>query len=133
MKIITLETLKTMQNGTVFSKISKFGEFIDGIKIITDRNKNGAGFYGIMNFLPLSAQDEDCKAFDLFDRENNCEYRLNEDFKTAWETIDSSSDDFSESSFYAVFSKAEVAKMIKVLQWALSDLEDDFDMDEVLI
>lgn len=49
-----------------------------------------------------------------------------------WITSDTSPVDYEENQLFAVFSKAEVRKMIKVLQWALSDLEDDFDMDEVL-
>ena len=43
MKIITLETLKTMPNGTVFSEIDKWGNLENGIRILTGRFENRAG------------------------------------------------------------------------------------------
>lgn len=37
MRIITLETLKNMPNGTVFSEIDKWGNLENGIRILTGR------------------------------------------------------------------------------------------------
>lgn len=69
---------------------------------------------------------------DVFEMFENGELIKDRDFPTEWITNDTSPVDYEESQLFAVFSKAEVGKMIKVLQWALSGLEDDFDMDEVL-
>lgn len=68
--------------------------------------------------------------FEMFE---NGELIKDKDFQTEWITGDTSHIDYEKTQLFAVFSKAEVKKMIKVLQWALSDLEDDFNMDEVLI
>lgn len=132
MRIVTLDTLKTMPDGTVFCLIDRFGNFNGELTILTGRYDDEDGFNGTMSIMPVSGEDENCKHFYMTDRENHYEYRLNENIKTQWETFDTSDIDLSKHSFYAVFSKKEVAKMIKVLQWALSDLEDDFDMEEVL-
>lgn len=131
MKIITLETLKTMPNGTVFSEIDKWGNLENGIRILTGRFENRAGFNGEMTLYPWLASNENGE-HDIFEMFENGELIKDRDFFTEWITSDTSPVDYEESQLFAVFSKAEVGKMIKVLQWALSDLEDDFDMDEVL-
>lgn len=132
MKIITLETLKTMPNGTVFSEIDKWGNLENGIRILTGRFENRAGFNGEMDLYPWLASNENGE-HDVFEMFENGELIKDKDFHTEWITSDTSPVDYEESQLFAVFSKAEVGKMIKVLQWALSGLEDDFDMDEVLI
>ncbi len=131
MKIITLETLKTMPNGTVFSEIDKWGNFENGIRILTGRFENRAGFNGEMTLYPWLASNENGE-HDIFEMFENGELIKDKDFQTEWITGDTSHIDYEKSQLFAVFSKAEVKKVIKVLQWALSDLEDDFDMDEVL-
>lgn len=131
MKIITLETLKTMPNGTVFSEIDKWGNLENGIRILTGRFENRAGFNGEMDLYPWLASNENGE-HDIFEMFENGDLIKDKDFQTEWITSDTSPVDYEESQLFAVFSKAEVGKMIKVLQWALSDLEDDFDMDEVL-
>lgn len=132
MKIITLETLKTMPNGTVFSGIDKWGNLENGIRILTGRFENRAGFNGEMDLYPWLASNENGE-HDIFEMFENGELIKDKDFQTEWIASDTSPVDYEENQLFAVFSKAEVGKMIKVLQWALSDLEDDFDMDEVLI
>lgn len=129
MKIITLETLKTMPNGTVFSKIDKWGNLENGIRILTGRFENRAGFNGEMDLYPWLASNENGE-HDVFEMFENGELIKDKDFATEWITTDTAHHDYEEKQLFAIFSKAEVAKMIKVLQWALSDLEDDFDMDE---
>lgn len=132
MKIITLETLKTMPNGTVFSEIDKYGEFKHGIHILTGRFEDCSGFDGEMSLYPWLALDKN-EEYGIFEILGDKEFMKDKDFQTEWITDDTSPVDYEENQLFAVFSKAEVGKMIKVLQWALSDLEDDFDMDEVLI
>lgn len=131
MKIITLETLKTMPNGTVFSEIDKWGNLENGIRILTGRFEDRAGFNGEMDLYPWLASNENGE-HDIFEMFENGELIKDRDFSTEWITSDTSPVDYEENQLFVVFSKAEVGKMIKVLQWALSDLEDDFDMDEVL-
>lgn len=128
MKIITLETLKTMPNGTVFSEIDKWGNLENGICILTGRFENRAGFNGEMDLYPCTEGDNGSGIWNMFD-ENN-ELIKDKDIPTEWPTVDTADHDYEKSQLFAVFSKAEVGKMIKALQWALSDLEDDFDMDE---
>lgn len=130
MKIITLETLKTMPNGTVFSEIDKWGNLENGIRILTGRFENRARFNGEMDLYPWAEGDNGSGIWNMFD-ENN-ELIKDKDIPTEWPTVDTADHDYEKSQLFAVFSKAEVEKMIKVLQWALSGLEDDFDMDEVL-
>lgn len=130
MKIITLETLKTMPNGTVFSEIDKWGNPENGIRILTGRFKNRVGFNGEMTLYPWIEGDNGSGIWNMFD-ENN-ELIKDKDIPTEWPTTDTADHDYEKNQLFAVFSKAEFAKMIKALQWALSDLEDDFDMDEVL-
>lgn len=131
MRIITLETLKTMPNGTVFSEIDKWGNLENGIRILTGRFENRAGFNGEMTLYPCIASNKKGER-DIFEMFQNGELIKDKDFQTEWITDDTSSVDYEENQLFAVFSKFEVVKMIKVLQWALSDLEDDFDMDEVI-
>lgn len=132
MKIITIETLKTMPNGTVFSEIDKWGNLENGIRILTGRFEDRAGFNGEMDLYPWLASNENGE-HDIFEMFENGELIKDRNFSTEWITSDTSPVDYEENQLFAVFSKAEVGKMIKVLQWALSGLEDDFDMDEVLI
>ena len=120
-----------MPNGTVFSEIDKWGNLENGIRILTGRFENRAGFNGEMDLYPWPASNENGE-HDIFEMFENGELIKDRDFPTEWITNDTSPVDYEESQLFAVFSKAEVGKMIKVLQWALSDLEDDFDIDEVL-
>lgn len=131
MKIITLETLKKIPNGTVFSEIDKWGNLENGIRILTGRFENRAGFNGEMSLYPWLASNKNGE-HDVFEMFENGELIKDKDFPTEWITGDTSDTDYEENQLFAVFSKAEVTKMIKVLQWALSDLTTDFDMDEVL-
>lgn len=131
MRIITLETLKTMPNGTVFSEIDKRGNLERGIRILTGRFKNRDGFNGEMSLYPCIASNEKGE-LDIFGMFKNGELIKDKDFPMEWSMTDTSEIDYEENQLFAIFSKFEVVKMIKVLQWALSDLEDDFDMDEVI-
>lgn len=131
MRIITLETLKTMPNGTVFTKIDRWGNFQDDIRILTGRFDNRAGFNGEMSLHPWAYEDDGQGIWDMFDKNN--ELIRDKDFPTEWSTVDTAHHDYEENQLFIIFSKKEVKKMIKALQWALSDLEGDFDMDEVLV
>lgn len=121
MKIITLETLKTMPNGTVFSQIDVWGNFENGIRILTGRFEDKEGFNGEMELCPSLELNE------------YVEMKKDREYPTEWVTCDGSHVDYEESQLFAVFSKQEIEKMIKALQWALTDLKGDFDMNEILI
>ena len=130
MRFITLETLKTMPNGTVFCEVDEWGNLKDEIRILTGRYDDREGFNGEMGLFPWVAGDNGEGIRKMFD-ENN-ELIKDKDFPTEWSTADTADHDYEKDQLFAVFSKQEVAKMIKALQWALSGTEDDFDMDEVL-
>lgn len=130
MRIITLETLKTMPNGTVFTTTDEWGNLQGEIHILTGRFDNRDGFNGEMGLCPWVEGDNGEGIWKMFDKNN--ELIKSKDFQTEWCTVDTADHDYKKNQLFVVFSKAEVEKMIKVLKWALSGLEDDFDMDEVL-
>lgn len=130
MRIITLETLKNMPNGTVFCKTDEWGNLNNEIRILTGRYNDRTGFNGEMGLFPEIAGDNGEGIWKMFD-ENNALIK-DKDFPTEWCTVDSTDFLYDKNQLFAVFSKTEIAKMIKVLQWALSGLKDDFDMDEIL-
>lgn len=72
MRIITLETLKTMPNGTVFSKIDKYGNLEGGIRILTGKFENRDGFNGEMTLYPRLASNENGER-DIFEMFENGE------------------------------------------------------------
>lgn len=131
MKIITLETLKTMPNGTVFSEIDKWGTFERSIFILTGAAKGRACFVKQIRLHPRVAENDGRNKYDtIFDEDANL--IIDKNIPTKYAKKDGIICFFDENQLFAVFSKAEVKKMIKVLKWALSGLEDDFDIDEVL-
>lgn len=130
MRIITLETLKTMPNGTVFTTTDEWGNLKNEIHILTGRFDNRDGFNGEMSLFPWVAGDNGDGIWKMFD-ENN-ELIKDKDFPAEWCTVDTADHDYNKNQLFVIFSKIEIEKMIKALQWALSGLKDDFDMDEVL-
>lgn len=131
MRIITLETLKTMPNGTVFCETDEWGNLEGEIRILTGRFDDRVGFNGEMGLFPWVAGDENRNAiWKMFDKDNKL--IKDKDFPAEWCMVDTADHDYEPNQLFAAFSKKEVEKMIKALHWALSDLEDDFDMDEVL-
>lgn len=130
MRIITLETLKSMPNGTAFCQIDKWGNYEGGLNILTGRYEDRTGFNGIMELLPWSPDGDEYTNLHMFD--DNQELIKDKDFPAEWVTTDTAHHDFEHNQLFMIFSKAEVQKMIQALQWALSGLEDGFDMDEVL-
>lgn len=128
MKIITLETLKSMPNGTVFCEIDKLGNLERDIRVLTGRFENREGFNGEIGLYPFIAEEDG--HFAIIE---NSELIKDKHFATEWITTDTANIDYDENQLFVVFSKKEVEKMIKVLQWALSGLEDNFDMDEMFI
>lgn len=123
MKIITLETLKSMPSGTVFCKVDRWGNFQDDIRILTGRFNEKSSLNGVMTLYPWIVSSTHDKNHELI---------KGKDIQTKWPAFDTGDHDYSENQLYSVFSRAEVKKMIKTLRWALSDLENDFDMDEIL-
>lgn len=130
MKIITLETLKTMPNGTAFSEIDKYGMISTRTLILTGDVKEHTCFVKGIEFHPWIAANNAQDMYDMmFDEDENP--IIGKNIPTKYGKKDRMMS-FEEDQLFAVFSKAEVGKMIKVLQWALSGLEGGFDMDEVL-
>ncbi|EOS48283.1 hypothetical protein C810_01373 [Lachnospiraceae bacterium A2] len=130
MKIITLETLKTMPNGTAFSIINEWGLNGTTIFILTGDVKEHTCFVkGIEFHLKIAANNTQDMYDMMVDEDENLITGKN--IPTKYGKKDRMMS-FKEDQLFAVFSKAEVRKMIKFLQWALSGLEDDFDTDEVL-
>lgn len=130
MKIVDLETLKTMPNGTVFCQIDKWGNYDGELRILTGRFSDRPGFNGEMDLLPWSPDGDEYTNLHMLD--NNQNIIKDKDFPSEWVTTDTADHDYEKNQLFMIFSKAEVTKMIQALQWALSDLEDDFDMEEVL-
>lgn len=131
MRIITREMLKTMPNGTVFCEIDKWGNLSEQICILTGRFDDSVGFNGVMDLCPWVASDENGEHYSKLLDKNN-ELIMDEGIPTEYVTNDTAPHDYEPNQLFSIFSKAEIEKMIKALQWALSDLKDDFDMDEVL-
>lgn len=131
MKIITPETLKTMPNGTVFSEINKWGMIDRSILILTGDTKERTCFVKQIGLHPRVDANNGGNMYDMmFDEDANP--IIDKNIPTKYGKKDGMVNFFEENQLFAVFSKAEVRKMIKFLQWALSGLEDDFDVDEVL-
>lgn len=125
MRIITLETLKSMPNGTAFCQIDKWGNYEGRLNILTGRYEDRTGFNGIMELLPWSPDGDEYTNIHMFG--DNQELIKDKDFPAEWVTTDTAHHDFEPNQLFMVFSKAEVQKMIQALQWALSGLEGDFD------
>lgn len=131
MRIITLETLKTMPNGTVFCEIDEYGNLSEQICILTGRYEDEPGFNGVMDLCPwVVGKNEKERFLRLFGK--NHELSKDNLIKTECVISDTIPHDYEPEQLFAVFSKAEIERMIKALQWALSGLKNDFDMDEVL-
>lgn len=129
MKIVTLETLKSLPNGTVFCEIGKGGGLENDFRILTGRYEDKLGFNGEIGLYPSYASENG--VFDLFD--NNSEIIKDKHFAVEWCTTDSMDIDYDKNQLFAVFAKKEVEKMVKVLQWALSDFKEYFEMEEIFI
>lgn len=131
MRIITLETLKTMPNGTVFCPIDVEGNLSEKLQIITGSFKKCIGFNRVASVCPICAENEFDGRITIFDECGN-KNACKEIRTTVEEYFVSPKKTYEDYKLFALFSKSEVANMIKVLQWALSDFEDDFNMDEVI-
>lgn len=101
MKIVNLEELKKMPNGTLFMIYEP--EHLDGeIHIITGQAGYDYGYNGEILLTPF------------FDFTSNEKERI-----TNWCTTDNSSIDYDEDCQFAVFSKTEIKFMLCVLKYAL--------------
>ena len=130
MKIITLETLKTMPNGTVFCPVDEGGLLSNKAQIITGKFKACKGFNMVIGVCPIGAENEFDGTISGIDESDE---KSEKDIPTCIRSVYvAPKKTYEDYKMFAAFSKAEVKKMIKVLQWALSGLEDDFDTDEVL-
>ncbi len=128
MKIITLDTLKNMPNGTVFCEVDKWGNFERDIRVLTGKFDNESRFNGEIGLYPFI--EEEYGQASMFDE--NSVLIKDKNFATGWYTTDTSDIDYEKDQLFAIFTKREVEKMIEMLQWALSGFETDFDMDEVI-
>ena len=111
MRIINREQLSHMPNGTVFMLYTP--EILDGqIHIITGRHKDRSGYNGEITLTPHFSYKE--SGIDSKD-----------DRIINWSTIGATDFDYNSDQLFAVFSKLEVQIMIQILQWALSNCEDN--------
>lgn len=108
MKIITKNDLLEMPPGTVYTTFKP--NMVDGdlhIKVSNDCN---------LNLIP---------SFDFSDDKLR---------KTNWSTDDTHIlVDYDDNQKFAIFSRAEIMKMINCLSWALCGCVAQFNMDEVYI
>ena len=111
MRIINREQLSHMPNGTVFMLYTP--EILDGqIHIITGRHKDRSGYNGEITLTP-----------HFSDKESGID--SNDDRIINWSTVGATDFDYNADQLFAVFSKLEVQVMIQILQWALSNCEDN--------
>lgn len=125
MKIVNLEELSIMPNGTVFSKIDnnihKFmaGDFnVDGLNIMCGHNRHlkDNEFNGVMhlcNYVSI------CK-----DENGNVDIESDYSFDD-YNVTDTTKCDYEKSDMFVVYDKTDVIELINVLQWALSGCESE--------
>lgn len=112
MRILSKQEFTKCPNGTVFSTYSP-DMLTSELCIKTGQYENNSGWNGELSLYPYFQHDTDCENYSY----------------TNWCTVDTSSYDYSENQLFAVFSKAEIRKMIDCLQWALTDCKSYFDED----
>lgn len=126
MKIVTIEELKKMPNGTVFCEMDKWCNFQNDFRIITGKHNDRDGFNGELGLYPFIYGEN---RFELFERKENETWMpadknhvvKGKEFDIcAWETVDTADYDYEKDQIFAVFNEKEVREMIKCLQWALS-------------
>lgn len=125
MRIVNLEELSTMPNGTVFSKIDDrvhdfiAGDFdIDGLNIMCGHSKhlNSNNFNGVMHL---------CNYVSVYKDENG-KIDIESDYSfDDYCVTDTSKCDYDKSDLFVVYDKTDVIELINCLQWALTGCESE--------
>lgn len=125
MKIVNLEELSSMSNGTVFSKIDKSihnhvaGDFdIYGLNIMCGHSKHlpNNNFNGVMHLVNYISVCKD----EIGNVDIESHYYF-DDFTVS----DTAKCDYEKSDMFVVYDKTDVIELINALQWALTGCESE--------
>lgn len=130
MRLVTLEELRKMDNGTVFSHISRAsavnvkGNITDGVCVnlntlsVIMRNEDHTGFRGLIDILinPIVNDDKSVSyAYDYEHYVSNAK-RYNESVEHDFIVLnDVCWDEFAEDDLFMVYTKEEVKRMAEVM------------------
>ena len=129
MKVVNLEELSRMPNGTVFSKITDesfykgiIGDMdIDGLNVMCGHDEtwcpiNSGKFNGILhmlNYVPLY-------------RESDGSVDIDGDYEfTDYAITDTAKHDYDKNDMFVIYDKTDVIEIINVFQWALTGCESE--------
>lgn len=129
MRIVNLEELGKMPNGTVFSEVNStlfnkgiVGDMeIDGLNIMCGHDDKwnpveSGRFNGVLHMLNYVSLNKDSKGNTYIDSD----YAFNE-----YAVTDTTGIDYDEDSMFVVYDKTDVIEIINVLQWALTGCESE--------
>lgn len=113
MKVVTIDELKTMPNGTVFSEF-KHNSYIGELMILSGRYSDKPGFNGVEYVYPQMEWDN-FKPEDRWDNDDptKCDFPMS-DCRTIVDTTDYDLDDEC-GGYFAVFSEIEVYRIVEAL------------------
>ena len=113
MKIINLEQLNRMPNGTVFSE---HANHIEDVVIMTghkSHNLNGKPYFnGVQALHPEFATNDSWRPDGL---------EVGDETPADWATVDTSTADFTSDQEFIILNRGEVQELINMLQTALVD------------
>ncbi len=122
MRIVNLEELSKLPNGTVFSEITNpyfykggGGDMeIDGLNIMCGHSEDGY-FNGVMHFLNYVSVRHEKQSGDAY-----LEYDVN-----VYSICDTAKCDYEPETMFVVYDETDIVEMINVLQWALTGCESE--------
>lgn len=134
MRIVNLEELSKMPNGTVFSKINDPSFYkgvegdmdIDGLNIMCGHDDKWCpiesgkfnGVLHMLNYVPLY-------------RDSHNKVKIESDFIFGDNTVadyaitDTAKHDYDKNDMFVIYDKTDVIEIINVLQWALTGCESE--------
>lgn len=115
MKVVTIEELKNMPDGTVFAEFTP-NIYIEELMVLDGRYLDKPGFNGIEYVYPQMDWNE-VKPDDKWDNDDptKCDYPMS-DSRTIIDTTDYDLDDgYGDTKYFAVFSEIEVYRMVEAL------------------
>lgn len=128
MKVVNLEELSRMPNGTVFSEIDpRFhrefgaGDFdICGLNVMCGHSKYSteeSGFFnGVLHMLNYVSVRRDSNGKLYLDSDYNFD---------EFNITDTAKCDYDKDAVFVVYDKTDVIEIINILQWALTDCKSD--------